>query len=174
MRTHLLALTAAVAFGAGLAVVPGAGAAAAPAWQRYPVPATTGKQLADWDVSFASTYIGRVTGTPQQLLARDALVKELKALGYVVQVETYTGALEAVTATKRGATRPDELVVLGGHFDTMPQALEGTYDNATGTTMVMALARSFARVKTQRTMVFSFYNGEEEGALASDEQAKAY
>jgi hypothetical protein len=38
----------------------------------------------------------------------------------------------------------------------------------------MALARSFAHVRTQRTMVFAFYNGEEEDALASDQQAKAY
>ena len=134
----------------------------------------TGKQLADFDISFASTYVGRVTATPQQLLARDFLVGQLKALGYSVQVESYTGVLEAVTATKRGTTRPDELVVMGGHFDTLPQSIYGTYDNASGTSMVMGLARSFAKVKSQRTLVFSFYNGEEEGALASAAQADAY
>jgi hypothetical protein len=174
MRRHLLALCAVVAVGAGVAVVPGAGAAAAPSWQRYPRPALTGKQLADWDLAFADTYVGRVTGTPQQLLAREALVSELAGLGYEVQVESYLGALEAVTATKRGTTRPDELVVMGAHFDTLPQSVYGTYDNASGTALVMGLARTFARVKTQRAMVFSFYNGEEEGALASAEQAKAY
>ena len=89
-------------------------------------------------------------------------------------VEKYLGVLEAVTATKKGTTKPDELVVMGAHFDTLPQSIEGTYDNGTGTAMVLGLARSFAKVKTQRTLVFSLYNGEEEGALASDEQAKAY
>lgn len=63
---------------------------------------------------------------------------------------------------------------MGAHFDTLPQSLEGTYDNASGTAVVMGLARSFAKVTTQRSMAFAFYNGEEEGALASAEQAKAY
>jgi hypothetical protein len=40
--------------------------------------------------------------------------------------------------------------------------------------MVLALARSFAKVKTRKTLVFSLDNGEEEGALASGEQATAY
>jgi hypothetical protein len=155
-------------------LLPTAGAAAKPAWQKYPRPAVTGKQLADWDISFADQFVGRVTGTPQQLLAREQLVTELNALGYSVQVELYKGALEAVTATKRGTRHPDEIVMMGAHFDTLPQSVYGTYDNASGTSMVMGLARSFAKVKTQRTMVFSFYNGEEEGSLASDEQAQAY
>jgi hypothetical protein len=151
-----------------------AGAANTPAWQRYPRPAVTGKQIADFDIAFANQYVGRVTATPQQLLAEQYLVGQLTSLGYSVQVERYLGALEAVTATKRGTKHPDELVVMGAHFDTLPQSIYGTYDNASGTAMVLSLARSFAKVKTQRTMVFSFYNGEEEGALASDQQAKAY
>jgi hypothetical protein len=150
-------------------------AASSPAWQKYPRPAVTGKQLADFDVAFADTYVGRVTGTPQQLLARQYLEDQLRALGYSVQVEGYQqGVLSAVTATKRGTKHPDELVVMGAHFDTLPQSVYGTYDNASGTSMVLGLARAFAKVKTQRTLVFSFYNAEEEGALASVEQAKAY
>jgi hypothetical protein len=40
--------------------------------------------------------------------------------------------------------------------------------------MLMDLARSFAKVKTHRTLVFAWYNGEEEGALASGEMAADY
>jgi hypothetical protein len=134
----------------------------------------TGKQLADRTVAFGNAYPGRVTGTPVQWLARDFLVKELTGLGYTVTVEKYLSVLEAVTATKKGTTNPDEYVVMGAHFDTLPQSVKGTYDNGSGTNLVLALARSFAKVKTRRTMVFSFYNGEEEGTLASGMQAKAF
>ncbi len=174
MRRQVLALVAATAVALPLV----GSAVAAPARKNpltsYPVPAVTGKQLADATVAFGSAYVGRVTGTVQQLAARDFLVAQLSALGYSVEVEAYKGVLTAVTATKKGTKLPDELLVMGGHYDTLPQSLEGTYDNGSGTHLVLGLARSFAKVKTQRTMVFSFYNGEEEGALASDEQAKAY
>jgi hypothetical protein len=172
VRVRAIAVAAAVA--AAVATLPSAGAASPPAWQRYPRPTVTGLELANWDVAFAGDFVGRVTGTPQALLARERLVAELSSLGYSVKVERYLGVLEAVTATKRGTKHPDELVVMGAHFDTLPQSVYGTYDNASGTAMVMALARSFAKVKTQRTMVFSFYNGEEENALASAQQAQAY
>jgi hypothetical protein len=167
----MIALAAAAA--AAMGTLPST-AAGTPAWQKYPRPTVTGLQLANWDVGFAGDFVGRVTGTPQAVLARERLVGELTGLGYSVTVERYLGVLEAVTATKRGTKHPDELVMMGAHFDTLPQSVYGTYDNASGTAMVMALARSFAKVKTQRTMVFSFYNGEEENALASAQQAQAY
>jgi len=47
----------------------------------------------------------------------------------------------------------------------------GTYDNGTGLRMVMDLARSYAKVRTHRSLVFAWFNGEEEGALASAEMA---
>jgi Zn-dependent M28 family amino/carboxypeptidase len=173
VRRTLTALTVATALVGAMLALPSAGAST-PAWQKYPRPAVTGKQIADWDVSFASTYVGRITSTPQQLLAGQALIDELTGLGYTVTLEAYAGVLQAVTAAKEGTKHADESIVMGAHFDTLPQSVYGTYDNASGTAMVMALARSFAKVKTQRTMVFSFYNGEEEGALASDQQAQAY
>ncbi len=173
MRRQVLALVAATAVAVPLVT----SASAAPSKNPltgYPVPAVTGRQLADATIAFGSTYVGRVTGTVQQLSARDHLVAELRALGYAVKVESYKGVLQAVTATKKGSKVPGELIVMGGHFDTLPQSIEGTYDNGSGTNLVLGLARSFAKVKTQRTLVFSFYNGEEEGALASGEQASAY
>ncbi len=151
----------------------GAGSAK-PDFRTYPKPTVTGKQLADRAISFSLAHRARVTGTPQQLLATQDLKAELSSWGYTVTVESYRGVLEAVTATKKGTTRPNELIVMGGHFDVLPMSIEGTYDNGTGTAMVLGLARSFAKVKTQRTLVFSFYNGEEEGALASEQQALAY
>ncbi|MBK5307275.1 MAG: M28 family peptidase [Frankiaceae bacterium] len=140
----------------------------------YPTPAVSGKQMLDGVDSFASAHPLRITGTPVQLAAADAIATEARSLGYTVAMQSYKGALTAVTATKLGATRPGEVIVFGGHFDSMVGTIYGTYDNATGVRTVMDLARSFAKVKTHRTMVFAWYNGEEEGALASEEMANDY
>ena len=59
-------------------------------------------------------------------------------------------------------------------FDTLPTSGEGAYDNGTGTRVLMDLARSFAKVRTHRTLVFAWYNGEEEGALASAAMAEDF
>ncbi len=173
MRRQVLALITAASIAIPLATLAGA-APAKPDFRRYPLPSVTGKQMADRAIAFSSTYSGRITATPRQLLARDDLKAELTSLGYTVTVETYVGALEALTATKKGTSKPGELIVMGGHFDVQPASVEGTYDNGTGTAMILGLARAYAKVKSQRTLVFSLYNGEEEGALASEQQAKAY
>jgi len=173
-RTLALALSAVVA-------LPLAGAAtAAPAakgpktLRDYPVPAVSGTQMVDGVQAFSAGHPLRITGTPVQRQATDAIAAEVKALGYSVEVVTYKGVLQAVTATKKGTDKAAEVLVFGGHFDNMVGTIEGAYDNGTGTRILMDLARSYAKVKTHRTLVFSWYNGEEEGALASDEMAKDY
>ena len=56
----------------------------------------------------------------------------------------------------------------------MPQTIYGSYDNGSGTNMLRALAKSLAKIPTNRTLVFSWYNGEEEGTLASDPFAQSF
>ena len=141
------------------------------ALKDYPTPPVSGKQIADGVDAFATTFARRVTGTPAQSAATTSLRDELVSLGYAVQVQTYRGVLQAVIATKKGTTLPDESIVFGGHFDVVPQTVTAHYDNGSGTRMVVELARSYAKVKTRRSLVFALYNGEEEGALASEQMA---
>lgn len=143
-------------------------------YQGYPRPAVTGKQLADRAITYSSDHPLRITGSPTQLTATTELADELEALGYAVEVKAYNGVLQAIEAVKKGTTKPAEHLVFGAHFDSFPLTVEGTYDNGTGTAMVLGLARAFAKVPTRRTLVFTLYNGEEEGALASAEHADEY
>jgi hypothetical protein len=173
-KTLLLALAAVVA-------LPLAGqAAAAPAkagpktLRDYPMPAATGKSMVDAVDAFSRTFPLRITATPTQLQATTAIENEVRALGYSVEVKTYRGVLQAVTATKKGTDKAGEAIVFGGHYDTMVGTVEGAYDNGTGTRMLMDLARSYAKVRTHRTLVFAWYNGEEEGAFASEQMAQDF
>ena len=75
----------------------------------------------------------------------------------------------------------DQIIVVGGHFDHLGHGGEGSLyrgedsaihngadDNASGTAGVMALARHYARTRSnKRTMIFMAFNGEEEGLLGS-------
>jgi leucyl aminopeptidase len=144
------------------------------ALRDYPKPAVSGKSLMDGVEAFAAAHPLRITGTPTQLTAAQELADEAASLGYAVETLSYKGVLQAVTATKKGTTKPDEVLVFGGHMDSMIGTVYGAYDNGTGTRTVMGLARAFAKVPTHRTLTFAWFNGEEEGTLASDEMAKDY
>jgi hypothetical protein len=81
------------------------------------------------------------------------------------------GAREQVYCTKIGATRPDEMYIIGAHMD--GQGLgEAANDNASGTALVMELARilSAPDVRTERSIRFALWNSEEGGLLG----ARAY
>jgi hypothetical protein len=69
-------------------------------------------------------------------------------------------------------TRASEAVVLGGHYDHLGRAggvvHPGADDNASGSALVLGLARSFAAAGgAPRTLVFVLFGGEEEGLLGS-------
>ncbi len=140
----------------------------------YPAPTVTAAAFADGVEAFASGHPLRITATPVQLVGAQALAAEAEGLGYDVETTSYKGVLTSVTATKRGTDRADEHLVFGSHLDSMVGTVTGTYDDASGVRTVMELARAFRDVPTHRTLVFSWYNGEEEGALSSAEHAAAF
>jgi aminopeptidase YwaD len=69
-----------------------------------------------------------------------------------------------IIATKRGAT--DRIIVIGGHYDSV-EAGPGANDNASGTAVVLELARVFAGKQTQHTLVFIAFDAEEFGLYGS-------
>ena len=154
---------------------------------KLPVPDMTGKQMADDVASFASTYAPRVTGTMGDVEAAEFFRSEAEKLGLQTEVQTIapqTGEpnpaspLRVVTALKKGTTRPDEYILMMGHYDTVAGfggvTVEGAYDNASGTVLILEFARALAKVPTNRSIMFVWYNGEEEGVLTSDAHAQKF
>jgi len=167
LQTTAIALTAVAAH---------AGAADAAFFDvgKLPAPSTTGKQLVDDIDSFSNTFRGRVTGTPIEINAGTFLKDEAAALGYVAEVTEPAPGRRAVIATRKGLTKPDEHLVFIAHYDILPQSLTAHYDNGSGTVMLRELARAFAAIPMNRTVTIAWYNGEEEGALASAVHAQAF
>jgi hypothetical protein len=77
---------------------------------------------------------------------------------------TTPGPREQVYCTKVGATRPDEMYIVGGHMDGHGWG-EAANDNGSGTALVMELARIFSMpdVQTERSIRFALWNNEETG-----------
>jgi hypothetical protein len=77
---------------------------------------------------------------------------------------TTPGPREQVYCTKVGATRPDEMYILGAHMDGHGWG-EAANDNGSGTALVMEVARVLngPDVQTQRSIRFALWNNEETG-----------
>jgi hypothetical protein len=77
---------------------------------------------------------------------------------------TTPGPREEVYCTKVGATRPNEMYIVGAHMDGHGWG-EAANDNGSGTAIVMELARvlNMPDVRTDRTIRFALWNNEETG-----------
>jgi N-acetylated-alpha-linked acidic dipeptidase len=81
-----------------------------------------------------------------------------------------------VLVTIRGATRPDEKVMLGAHYDAWTY---GTSDDTSGWTTMMEVGRSLGRLlktgwRPDRTIVIAGWDGEEYGLFGSTEFAEEH
>jgi hypothetical protein len=79
------------------------------------------------------------------------------------------GPRSQVYCTKVGATRPDEMYIVGAHMDGHGWG-EAANDNGSGTALVMELARIFSSpdVVTDRSIRFALWNNEETGLDGSE------
>jgi hypothetical protein len=78
------------------------------------------------------------------------------------------GPREEVYCTKIGATRPDEMYIIGAHMDGIGWG-EAADDDASGAALVMELARVLngPDVRTERSIRFALWNNEETGLNGS-------
>ncbi|MEE8640190.1 MAG: M20/M25/M40 family metallo-hydrolase, partial [bacterium] len=79
-----------------------------------------------------------------------------------------------VIGERRGTEAADEIVIIGGHFDSVseqvPSLAPGADDNASGTACAMAAARAFRGMSFKRTVRYVAFGAEEHGLIGS----KAY
>jgi hypothetical protein len=115
------------------------------------------------------TWLGDDRGFgPEHDLARDNIEAELASLGLDVALEPFSWedqTFHNVVATAHGAAGPDDVIVVGAHFDSMETP--GADDNATGTALVLEMARIFSGFELERTVVFVAFDREEQGRFGS-------
>ncbi len=112
------------------------------------------------------------------LRASEAYIRgELTRYGYEVAAQAYEArgvTVRNFEAERRGISKPDKIVVVGGHYDSVLGSI-GANDNATGAAAVLELARLFAGVKTDRTLRFvAFVNEEPPFFMTSEMGSRVY
>jgi Zn-dependent M28 family amino/carboxypeptidase len=87
----------------------------------------------------------------------------LTSAGYDVRRHTYDVAGQAsenLEAEVLGTDKPDDIVLIGAHYDSV-QGSPGANDNASGVAAMLALARAFAGTKPVCTLRFLAFTNEE-------------
>ncbi|MBM4129568.1 M28 family peptidase [bacterium] len=121
------------------------------------------------------TIATRYYSAPDKAFVADALAATLAAWGYDVTFQSFTHnqiVCRNVVATRLGAVAPAEYVVVGGHYDSTSQTpsslAPGAEDNASGTALVLELARVAAGRTFDRSLQFVLFDAEERGLIGSD------
>ncbi len=126
-------------------------------------------QLTTWMSGLAGTALAgtpRATNT-QRTTARTYLMNQLATIGWPAQLHTYTtgaNVYATIPATMGGTGKE---IILGAHFDTVTNS-PGANDNASGTAVVLAVARYLVDVPCRNSPVtLVLFDGEENGLLGS-------
>lgn len=116
-----------------------------------------------------------------QLAARlGELVKAYKGNASVELVAHTSTPQKSIRVRLEGKERPNEIVVMGGHLDSIAgwgggSRAPGADDNASGSACLLEALRVLVmRGPAERTIEFYWYAGEESGLLGSGEIARAY
>ena len=112
---------------------------------------------------------GRPRGIQRDTAPNNDIKKQPDARLRAINAEdSAPGPRDQVFCTKVGATRPGEMYIVGAHMDGRGFG-EAANDDASGTALVMELARLFAArdVVTDRSIRFVLWNHEEGGSLGA-------
>jgi carboxypeptidase Q len=129
----------------------------------------------DWggyEAPFPEAHLGM---EDSELIRRD-LEKGAVTIQFEIH-NTTSGPMQVnnVVAEIRGSEKPDEWILIGGHFDSWDFGT-GAQDNGTGAASVLEIARAIAASgkAPRRTIRFALWGGEEEGLLGSYAYVQAH
>ncbi len=108
--------------------------------------------------------------------AAEYLEGELERLGYDASSQPFTvrgQSFRNLELVIRGVSRPDEVIVVGGHYDTV-EGSPGADDNGTGAAAVLSLARLLARERLPRTVRFVWFANEEPPFFDTDDMGSRF
>jgi hypothetical protein len=118
------------------------------------------------------SFEGRETGTAGEEKAAKHIIAEMRRAGLQPVVQPFQGhgtTGRNVIATVAGTI--GEAVVIGAHYDHLgtdgKKVFTGADDNASGTAVVIEMARRFAKKPAKRTIILVAFSGEEMGLLGS-------
>ncbi len=107
----------------------------------------------------------RTPGSPHWQAVQDLCADRLAEYGYEVELQAY-GTGTNVVGRRVGTALPDEVVVIGAHYDHIADCM-GADDNATGVAAALEIARLLAKAEFERTVMIGCWDEEEDGLIGS-------
>lgn len=136
-----------------------------------------------WLSSFPDRY-NKAANPNVHVVQMEARIKDLMKnypFPYTLeQVSHRSTRQNSIRLHLEGKTKPSEIIVLGGHLDSINQSWSdtkapGADDNASGSSSIFEALRVFiTKGQPERSVEFFWYAGEESGLLGSAEIAKNY
>jgi hypothetical protein len=106
---------------------------------------------------------------PEHDLARTKIHSEFESFGLETSLDPFYysgGTYYNVVGVHSGSDRPDDIYVVGAHYDSVNNP--GADDNASGTAAVMEAARVLSQYEFEATLVFIAFDREEQGMRGSN------
>ncbi len=116
------------------------------------------------DIGDRSTY-----NYKNLLKAQDYIAGKLESYGYKIEFQNYTVEgkdFKNIIAVKTGSESPGQVVLVGAHYDTCFNP--GADDNASGVSVMLALAKYFTGKDTKKTLKFVAFVNEEPPFFRTD------
>ncbi len=113
--------------------------------------------------------------SPQLLAARAMLIQHFSDCGFAVTTQSFPGnggARMNIIATRAGTVRPGELVIVGGHYDSVGNP--GANDNGSGTAALMEVAQVMGARSFEATLRVIAFDDEEGGLVGSRAYVEAH
>ncbi len=130
---------------------------------------TTGDMAYAYWSSITTAYGNRTAGSAQEWAMGDFLIQELTAAGYAVNIQTFTyEGMESRNIQCLKAGESEKEILIGAHYDSV--ATQGADDNASGTALLLAMAKVLATAEPPCSIRIVFFGAEEPGMVGS----KAY
>lgn len=121
----------------------------------------------------ASDIGPRPIGSPAERKAMKYALEKFKSFGcdtaFIQEVYNHNDINTTsgnVIGVKIGAT--NRVIVISGHLDSASPEVPGANDNASGSAVVLELARILSKRNNQSTLVFALFGGEEQGLAGSE------
>ena len=117
------------------------------------------------------TIFSRNEAQPGNALAADWLQQRIAQVGLTPQLDIFSaGNGENVLAEWPGTVHPERKVIICGHYDSMPAgpvASPAADDDGSGTVAVMEAMRILTQHSFENSIIFAFWDMEEQGKLGS-------
>lgn len=115
-------------------------------------------------VAFAKDIGPRDVSAPDKLNAASDYVRQFwEEIGYEVKAQPYgvqNVVCQNLAVEIRGESKPDEIVLVGAHYDTVPWS-PGANDNGSAVAALLEISRLFSPGSTGRTLRFVAFANEE-------------